>query len=150
MSIYEVLSTNIPILAYSVIHQPRKTVTAKEYSKSLIGFQADLKKESENIQATWKNYLSDLTAKTEQTTRGNLSQFLSTPIQSDTGDIQHIISDQIDQTAEQLLPKIHYGVMEGYDGRFMIDAQQAELPKARALGGKSFFHKFGFKIGRNN
>ena len=85
-----------------------------------------------------------------QTTRGNLSQFLSTPIESDTSDIQHIISDQIGQIAEQLLPKIHYGLMEGYDGRFLIEAQQVEIPKARALGARSFFQNKGFKIGRNN
>jgi hypothetical protein len=150
MSIYEVLSMDIPILAYSILHQPRKTVTVKEHVKSLLGFRAELKEESEKIQTVWQNYLSDFTAKTVQTTRGNLSQFLSTPIESDTSDIQHIISDQIGQIAEQLLPKIHYGLMEGYDGRFLIEAQQVEIPKARALGARSFFQNKGFKIGRNN
>jgi hypothetical protein len=150
MSIYKVLSIDVPILAYSVFHQPRKTVTAKEYAKSLLGFRKELKEESEKIQTTWQNYLSELTAKTVQTTRGNLSQFLSTPIQSDTGDIQHILSDQIAQTAEQLLTKINYGLMEGYDGRFLIEAPQVEIPKARAFGGRSFFQDIGFKIGRNN
>ena len=150
MSIYEVLSMDIPILAYSVFHQPRKTVTAKEYAKSLAKFRTELKEESEKIQTTWQNYLSDLTAKTVQTTRGNLSQFLSTPIQSDTSDIQHIISDQISQTAEQLLLKIQYGLMDGYDGRFLIEAPQVEIPKVRALGARSFFQNMGFKIGRNN
>jgi hypothetical protein len=150
MSIYEVLSFDIPILAYSVLHQPRKSVTAKEYAKSLLEFRTELKEESAKIQTTWLNYLTELTSKTEQTTRGNLSQFLSTPIQSDTGDIQNIISDQIGQTADQLLPKIHYGLKEGYDGRFLIEAQQGEIPKARALGGRSFFQNIGFKIGRNN
>jgi hypothetical protein len=150
MSIYEVLSVEIPILGYSVLHQPRKTVTPKEYAKSLLGFRTELKEESEKIQTTWQNYLSDFTAKTVQTTRGNLSQFLSTPIQSDTGEIQHIISDQIGQTAEQLLPKIPFGLMEGYDGKFLIEAPQVEIPKARALGARSFFQNVGFKIGRNN
>jgi hypothetical protein len=150
MSIYEVISIDIPILAYSVFHQPRKTVTAKEYGKSLLEFRTELKEESEKIQTAWQNYLLDLTAKTVQTTRGNLSQFLSTPIQSDTGEIQHIISDQIGQTAEQLLPKIRFGLMEGYDGRFLIEASQVEIPKTRAIGGRSFFQNIGFKIGRNN
>ena len=150
MSIYEVLSFDIPVLAYSVLHQPRKSVTAKEYAKSLLEFRTELKEESGKIQTTWQNYLAELTSKTEQTTRGNLSQFLSTPIQSDTGDIQNIISDQIGQTAGQLLPKIHYGLMEGYDGRFLIETPQEEIPKARAIGGRSFFQNIGFKIGRNN
>lgn len=150
MSIYKVLSQDIPILSYSVLHQPRKTVTVKEYAKSLLGFRTELKEESEKIQTTWQNYLFELTAKTVQTTRGNLSQFLSTPIQSDTGEIQRILSDQIIQTTEQLLPKINYGLIEGYDGRFLIEAPQVEIPKARALGGRSFFQNIGFKVGRNN
>lgn len=150
MSIYEVLSIDTPILAYSVIHQPRKTIIVKDYSKALQKLRTEIKEESEKIQTQWLNHLSDLTAKTVQTTRGNLSQFLSTPIQSDTDDIQHIIRDQIGQTAEQVLPKIPYGLLEGYDGRFLLEAPQAEIPKARALGARSFFQTVGFKIGRSN
>jgi hypothetical protein len=150
MSMYEVLSMDIPILSYSILHQPRKTVTAKEYAKSLMEFRNELKEESDKIKIQWQNYLSEMTAKNVQTTRGNLSQFLSTPIQSDTGDIQHILGDQILQTIEQLLPKIPYGLMEGVDGKFLIEAPQVEIPKGRALGGRSFFQTKGFKIGRNN
>jgi hypothetical protein len=40
--------------------------------------------------------------------------------------------------------------MEGYDGRFLIEAPQVEIPKARAFGGRSFFQDMGFKVGRNN
>jgi len=150
MSIYKVLSLDIPVLAYSVLHQPRKTVTTKEYAKSLLGLRTELMEESQKIQTAWQNYLSDMTAKTVQTTRGNLSQFLSTPLQSDTGEIQHIISDQIGQTGEQLLPKMPYGLVEGYDGRMLIDAQQSEIPKARTHGARTFLQQEGFKIGRNS
>jgi hypothetical protein len=150
MSVYNVINTEIPIIAYSVLHQANKSVTSKEYIKSMSGFRTELKDESDKIQATWQGYLSDFTAKTVQTTRGNLSQFLSTPIQSDTGEIQHIISDQIGQTAEQLLPKTPYGIMDGYDGKFLTEVAQVEIPKTRALGARSFFQKIGFKIGRNS
>ncbi|RPI00816.1 MAG: hypothetical protein EHM64_16630, partial [Ignavibacteriae bacterium] len=112
MSIYDVLSFEIPVLAYSVLHQPRKTVTAKEYAKSLTVFRTEFNDESEKIKTSWQNYLTDVTAKTVQTTRGNLSQFLSTPIQSDAGEIQHILSDQFSQIVEQLLPKANYGSLD--------------------------------------
>ena len=150
MSMYEVLSMDIPILSYSILHQPRKTVTPKEYAKSLLELRGELKEESDKIKVQWQNYLLEMTAKNVQTTRGNLSQFLSTPIQSDTGDIQHILGDQILQTTEQLVPKIPYGLMEGVDGKFLIEAQQVEIPNVRAMGGRSFFQAKGFKIGRNN
>jgi len=43
-----------------------------------------------------------------------------------------------------------YGLVEGYDGRMLIDVQQAEVPKARTHGARSFLQQEGFKIGRNS
>src|SRR5450759_1904222 len=104
MSIYNVLSFEIPMIAYSVLHQHKKTVTEKEYARSLHSLRSELNKETERIKLAWENHISDLTSKSVQATRGNLSQFLSTPIQSDTGEIQKIMREQIIQTSEQLLP----------------------------------------------
>jgi hypothetical protein len=109
-----------------------------------------LNKETERIKSAWENHISDLTAKTVQATRGNLSQFLSTPIQSDTGDIQKILKDQIIQTSEQLLPNIHYGLSAGYDARYLIETKESEIPKSRMPEGRSFMQKTGFKVGKNN
>ena len=150
MSIYNVLSFEIPIIAFSVLHQHKKTVTAKEYAKSLHGLRSELNKETERIKTVWQNYISDLTAKTVQATRGNLSQFLSTPIQSDTDDIQKIMRDQIIQTSEQLLPNILYGLAGGYDARYLINTDQSEMPKSRIAVGRSFMQKAGFKVGKRN
>jgi hypothetical protein len=150
MSIYDVLVTEIPIIAYSVLHQSKKSVPTKEYAKVLSDLRGDLKSETTKIQTAWQTHLTDLTATTVQTTRGNLSQFLSTPLQSDTGEIQRIIKDQINQTSGQLLPKIHYGLLAGYDGRYLIDAKQSELPKSRVSDGKSFLQNSGFKMGKTS
>ena len=108
MSIYNVLSFGIPIISYSVLHQHKKTVTVKGYAKLLHDLRSELNKETERIRLTWENHISDLTAKSVQATQGNLSQFLSTPIQTDTGEIQKIMKEQIIQTSEQLLPNILY------------------------------------------
>jgi hypothetical protein len=150
MSIYDVLSVEIPIIAYSVLHQPKKSVTVKEYAKSLHNLRAELIKESDRIKLAWENHVSDLTAKSVQASRGNLSQFLSTPLQSDTGEIQQIMKDQIIQTSEQLLPNVHYGLSGGYDARYLIEAQQSEIPQARLTEGRSFMQKTGFKVGKSN
>jgi hypothetical protein len=150
MSIYNVLSFEIPIIAYSVLHQHKKTVTAKEYARSLHGLRAELNKESDRIQSVWENHISDMTARTVQATRGNLSQFLSTPIQSDTDEIQKIMKDQIIQTSEQLLPNILYGLAGGYDARYLIETKQSEMPNSRMVKGRSFMQKTGFKVGKSN
>jgi hypothetical protein len=150
MSIYNVLSFEIPVIAYSVLHQHKKTVPVKEYTRSLHGLRSEMNKETERIKSAWENHISDLTAKSVQATRGNLSQFLSTPIQSDTDEIQKIMKDQIIQTSEQLLPNIHYGLSGGYDARYLIEAKQSELPKSRMTEGRSFMQKTGFKVGKSN
>jgi hypothetical protein len=150
MSIYNVLSFEIPVIAYSVLHQHKNTVTVKEYAKSLHGFRFELKKETERIKSVWESHISDMTAKTVQATRGNLSQFLSTPIQSDTGEIQKIMKDQVIQTSEQLLPNILYGLAGGYDAKYLIEAQNSEIPKVRMIEGRNFFQKAGFKLGKKN
>jgi hypothetical protein len=150
MSIYDIVSLEIPIIAYSVLHQNKKTVTTKEYAKSLYGLRSEIKKESERIRFAWKGHISDLTAKSVQTTSGNLSQFLSTPIQTDTGEINQIMKDQVVQITEQLLPNILYGLAGGYDARYLIEAQHNEIPKARMAEGRSFFQKTGFKVGKKD
>jgi hypothetical protein len=150
MNIYDVLSIEIPIIAYSVLHQNKKTVTTKEYAKSLNELRTELKKESERIKFAWRGHISDLTAKSVQTTSGNLAQFLSTPIQTDTGEINEIMKDQIIQITEQLLPNILYGLAGGYDARYLIETKQSELQKSRMAEGRSFMQKTGFKMGKNN
>jgi hypothetical protein len=150
MSIYDVLSIEIPIIAYSVLHQNKKTVTTKEYAKSLNGLRTELKKESERIKFAWRGHISDLTAKSVQTTSGNLSHFLSTPIQTDTGEINGIMKDQIIQITEQLLPNVHYGLAGGYDARYLMETKQSEIPKSRMAEGRSFMQKTGFKMGKSN
>jgi hypothetical protein len=150
MSIYNVLSVDIPIVAYSVLHQHKSTVVTKEYVKSLHGLRDKLKGETDRIKLAWESHIADMTAKTVQTTRGNLSQFLSTPLQSDTSEIQRIIKDQVIQTSEQLLPNIVYGLIGGYDARYLMEAQHRDIPKSRMAEGRSFLQKTGFKVGRIN
>ncbi len=150
MSIYNVLSFDIPVIAYSVLHRHKKTETMKEYAKSLHNLRSELIKETEQIKSAWINYISDLTSKSVQASRGNLSQFLSTPIQSDTDDIQKILKDQIIQTTEQLLPNILYGLSGGYDAKYLLDSKQSEIPKSRLSRSRSFMQKNGFKAEKNN
>jgi hypothetical protein len=147
MSIYNVLSIDIPIIAYSVLHRHKLSVTPKEHAMSLSSLRTALQEETNRIKSAWENHINELTAKMVQTSRGNLSQFLSTPLQSDTGEIQQIIKDQIVQNAQQLLPNILYGLASGYDAKYIIDPQN-EIPKVQMAKGRSYIQKAGFKAGK--
>jgi hypothetical protein len=149
MSIYNVLSIDIPIIAYTVLHQHTSKITPKEHAKSLSNLRTALQGETRRIKLAWENHINEITAKMVQTSRGNLSQFLSTPLQSDSGEIQQIIKDQIIQTSEQLLPNILYGLADGYDAKYIFDTQQSEIPKPQMSKGRSYIQKAGFKTGKS-
>jgi hypothetical protein len=149
MSIYDVLSYEIPIIGYSVLHQHRKSVNVKEYTNHLLDLRDKLKEESLLIKSSLENHISDLSAKSVQTTRGNLSHFLTTPIQTDADEIQRILKDQLLNASDQLLPKVTYGLFGGYESKFIIELKQVDMPKPRMIRGRSFLHNIGFDVGRN-
>ena len=136
MSIYNVLSTEIPVIGYSVLHYPGKNVTNKEYVRTILQLHEAVHEESQKIQQEWSAHLADVKSKTVQTMRGALSQFLSTPIQSDTSDIEQIIGDQVSQISEQLLPKISYGVASSSEQELLFDSAEAGFNKWITAGRK--------------
>jgi len=150
MSIYNVLSIEIPIIAYSVLHQHKSAITPKEHAKSLSNLRTALQRETQRIKAVWGSHIGEMTEKMVQASRGNLSQFLSTPLQSDTGEIQKIIKEQVLQTSEQLLPNILYGLADGYDAKYVLDANQNEIPRQQLQKGKSYLQNAGLSISKSH
>jgi hypothetical protein len=150
MSIYKALSTEVPIIGYSVIHQPKKSITAKEYTDLLLDLRDRLKEESLRTKSLLENYVSDLSAKTVQAIRGNLSQFLTTPIQTDTDEIQRILKDQFINISEQFLPDIIYGILGGYESKYITDLKPVDMPNPRMTQSRSYLQKAGFKVARNS
>jgi hypothetical protein len=140
MSIYNVLATEIPVIGYSVLHSPSKEITQKEYVRAILQFHESLKDESGKIQQEWLAYLANVKAKTIQNLRGTLSQFLSTPIQSDTSDIEQIIGDQISQLSDQMLPKISHGVTTSSEQMITFDGAEAGFNKWLIAGKKYLRH----------
>ena len=150
MSIYEVLSYKIPIIGYSVFHQPKKSASEKDYAELLISLRQALNGESDNVKSIWENYLGEVTEKSVQSTRGNLSQYLTTPLKSDLADIHKIIGDQIHHLSEQFLPKIRYGLSGGRDAKVLFGTQYTELPRTQAAAAKSYLKTMGYKVGVND
>ena len=145
MSIYNMLSTEIPVIGYSVLHYPAKNITPKEYLRAILQLHKSMNEESQKIQQEWSSHLADVKAKTVQTMRGALSQFLSTPIQSDTSDIEQIIGDQVSQISDQLLPKISYGVASSSEQMLQFDG--AEVGFAKWLtAGKKYLRNLEFPV----
>lgn len=147
MSIYNVLSIDAPIIGYSILHQAKKGVKSREYSKTVLGLHRDIAEESIKIQEIWRNYLNGSREKAIQTTRGSLSQFLSTPLHSDMNEIERIIGDQIQQIALQVLDPDAYGIVDSLEHKITFE-KISNFRNANLLNeGRKILRKLGFNVG---
>jgi hypothetical protein len=146
MSIYNVLSIDTPIIGYSVFHQAKKGIPAREYKKALMGLHQSIAEESNKIQEVWKNYTNDLKAKAIQTTHGSLAQFLSTPLQSDMQEINRIIGEQLQQITQQMLEPVSFGLIGSIEQKFVFETCTNPHIRKYLLEGKRLLRTFHFNI----
>ena len=145
MSIYSALSMEVPVVAYSVLHQMKKGIGEKEYTKTIHDMHTMVRTESANVVEAWKNHLRDLTASSVQTTRGNLSQFLTLPLDTDMKEIYKILEDQIGQLLKQALPVARIGIVTSTEGKFFWEREQNTLLQSMLLRGKDYMKKLKFR-----
>jgi hypothetical protein len=145
MSIYSVLSMEVPVVAYSVLHQMKKGVGEKEYTKTIHDMHTVVRTESANVVEAWRNHLRELTASSVQTTRENLSQFLTLPLDTDMKEIHRILEDQIGQLLKQALPVARIGVVTSTEGKFFWEREQSALLQSLLSRGKEYLKKLKFK-----
>ena len=145
MSIYSALSIDVPVIAYSVLHQMKKGVEEKEYVKTVREMHTMVHAETEKVIQAWKNHLGEVTASSIQTTRGTLSQFLTLPLDTDTKAIYEILEDQIGQLLKQTLPVSKIGVLASTEGKTLWEREQNSVLQALQMRGKDYLKKFKFK-----
>jgi hypothetical protein len=146
MSIYSALSTNVPIIMYSAVHQMKKGTSEKGYVKTLQDMHDSIRLESTKVADQWKVYLAETSASSMQTTRGTLSQFLTLPLDSDLRDVQRILDDQIAQLMKQVLPVSTHGVVVSTEGKFVQEKEPNASLQALLTRGNSYFKKLKFNL----
>jgi hypothetical protein len=147
MSIYNVLSIDVPLIGYSIFHQSKKAIPAKEYSQGVLRLHHDITEESARLQEKWNVFLNGLREKSIQSTRGNLSQFLSTPLQTDMNEIERIIGDQMQHIAGQVLDPGEYGSRGSFCFKILFDNQSSSGVGALFSQGKKYLRDLGFNLG---
>ncbi len=145
MSIYSALSMEVPVVIYSVMHQMKKGVGEKEYTKTIHDMHSMVRTETANVVEAWLNHLRELTASSVQTTRGNLSQFLTLPLDTDMKEIHRILEDQIGQLLKQALPVARIGVLTSTEGKFFWEREQSAILQSWFLRGKEYLKKLKFR-----
>jgi hypothetical protein len=147
MSIYNALSIDIPLIGYSIFHQSKKTVSPKEYSKYVLHLHRDIVEESTALLQKWTLFLNGLREKSIQSTRGGLSQFLSTPLQTDMNEIERIIGDQLQRIAQQVLDPGDYGSIGSFCYKVLFEKQSLSDSGALLNQGKKYLRDLGFNLG---
>ncbi len=147
MSIYNVLSIDVPLIGYSIFHQSKKAISPREYSKDVLRLHHDIEAESATLQEKWTAFLNGLREKSIQTTRGSLSQFLSTPLQTDMTEVERIIGDQLQQIAQQVLDPGDYGSIGSYCYKIISEWQSGPGIGTLLSQGKKMLRDMGFNLG---
>ncbi len=148
MSIYELLGQTVPRLAVSRMHQLPPGVSLRSHVRAMQDRLAQWNDESRKIDARWKEHVLDVAAKSVQTMRGNLLQFLTTPLQSDLQEIQRIIGDQVLHATDQLVPKARMGLIGSRISRLAGEVQLPQPLSRLAARSRSHLKQAGFKLGK--
>jgi hypothetical protein len=147
MSIYSALSIEAPVIVYSILHQMKKGVGEKEYTKTIRDMHTMVHAETEKVAEVWRTNLAEITASSVQTTRGTLSQFLTLPLDTDLKEIHRILEDQIGHLLKQTLPTSKVGVITSTEGKFLWEREQGAVLSAFQDRGRDYLKKLKFKVG---
>lgn len=150
MSIYAALKFPIPVMAYCALHQVKGGKDPEDYKKTMQDLHRLLREQTEGIQKHWDAYCSEAQERTVQATRGLLSPFLTTPLQSDSDEIRQILKDQIVDYGRQLIPGHRYGVVKARETRILNDYEGTGLTRKLLLSGKAYLKELQFQTGKNS
>ncbi len=150
MSIYSALSIDEPVIVYSVLHQMKKGVGEKEYTETIHAMHSAVRSESAKVAQVWEHHLRDLKATAVQATRGNLSQFLTLPLDTDVKEVQRILDDQLTQVLKQTLPGLKIGILASTEGRIIWERDQNSVIQELSARGKEYLAKLKFRTKEEN
>ena len=145
MSIYSALSIDVPVISYSILHQVKKGVGEKEYGRTIHEMHGMIRDETAKVQKIWNDHIGEITASSIQTSRGNLSQFLTLPLDTDVKEIQRILADQISHLLELTSPVSKVGVITSTEGRFFWERDQNALIQTLWNRGNEYLRKLKFR-----
>lgn len=146
MNIYSALRFEVPIIAYSALHQVRKGVTAEAYRKTMEDFHRLLREETEAIRKAWDAHRVEASSRAIQSARGLLTQFLSTPLKSDVDDIQRILRERLDEYGAAVSVQARPGMLSTGEGR-IVESTDVSFRKL-AITGRAYLSELGFHTGK--
>jgi len=147
MSIYSALGFDEPTISYCALHQVRKGIQPEVYRQTMKDFHGLLREETEKVNTAWKAFRDEAVSRSIQSARSHLLQYLSTPLKSDTDEIQRILREKIQDYSNAVLSGNPLGMLLTSEGK-IIDVPASATWKSLTASGKRYLTELGFSGGR--
>jgi hypothetical protein len=144
MSIYSLIDTPVPTIAYCALHQARPEIPREEYIKTMNELHQSIVQESRDINAAYAKHLSDTLARESQSLQNTLSHFLQTPISSDNDDVQRILVESFERFKNQILDGSSVGLLGSLESKVFFASSKKSLEKKLLKNGKTYLDGLGF------
>ena len=148
MSIYTLLSSPLPTIAYCAMHQSLPTVPVAEYMKTMKELHERIAYESEAINAEYTKSLREMMLREVQAIHGGLSSFLQMPISSDDKDVRRILEEELGKFGEAMADNNGYGLKYSVEGKVFRVSTKKTLEKKLLSAGKVYLEELGFTPGK--
>ncbi len=150
MSMYTLLDTPIPTIAYCALHQAHPDVPREEYMKTMKELHQRVAKETADINEALTKSITEAIAKESQSVRNTLSQFLHMPISSDNEDVQQILVDSFERLRNQLLDGVPLGLEESCESKVFFVSSKKALETKLLKSGKAYLDELGFNTAKGH
>ena len=144
MSLYTLIESPVPTIAYCALHQARPDIAREEYMKTMKELHQRIGKETRAINSAFEKFLSDTIAKESQSLRNTLAQFLQTPISSDSQDVQSILVESFERLKGQVLGGSAIGLAESLESKVFFVSSKKALEKKLLKNGREYLENLGF------
>lgn len=145
MSLYRALDFERPAIQYSIVHQPAPGIPLRDYQKNLLEMHRTVRSEALEATRRWNEYRRELAERAVQAIRGNLLQFLTTPLQSDVAEIKRVVTEQMESTVSTVIPHGTLGPLWSTEGKYDVDPLKTGPLKHATAAGKRLLTELGFK-----
>ncbi len=144
MRTYPILNTPVPTISYCILHQPKKERSGEEYVNTMRALHERVQKESGEMKSAHSKGVREAITRESQLVSGLLSQFLTTPIQSDRAEVQRIIAEGLEQSLEQVGTIGEIGVSWSSEGKTCFPPLKKALERKLQQNGRGYLHDLGF------
>lgn len=148
MSVYKLLSTPVPTIAYCAMHQALPGVPAVEYEKTMREFHDRVAEETGIITASYGKYVRESVSRQSQLIRVALSQFLQTPISTDDEHVQEVLDESLEKFRESQADGSGFGLKQSVEGKFFFPPSKKAREKRLLQNGRAYLEELGFNFGR--